>query len=80
MIHSLQSHPLYHQTSGDSGRSFCGTEVVGATLVLDSFLFLLYFPVRLYFPLVPGDTGQELGSRRGSETTFPLSRFRGWDL
>ena len=28
--------------------------------MLDSFLFLLYFPVRLYFPLVPDDIGQKV--------------------
>ena len=58
MTHSLQSDPL-HQTSGDSGRSTCGTEVIGAVLVSDSFRFLLYFPVRLYFPLVPDGVRQK---------------------
>jgi len=52
MKRNLQSNPL-HQTSGDCELSFCSSDVAGAAIVLDSFRFLLYFPVRLYFPLVP---------------------------
>jgi len=66
MVHSLQLNPL-HQTSGDSGRLSCGA------FVLASFLFLLYFPVRLYFPLVPDDTGQKLVARKGEKTYLSAS-------
>ena len=71
MVHSLQSNPL-HQISGDPGRSSCGVEAVGTAFVLDNFLFLLYFPVRLYFPLVPGDTNQKLVVRNGKQI-YPFS-------
>jgi len=80
MAHSLQSNPVYHQTSGDSGRPFCGAAAVGAVLAPDSFRFLLYFPVRLYFPLVPEDARQKVVVRRGSKLVFlTLGWFRGWD-
>jgi len=67
MTHSLQSDLLHHQTSGDSGRSSFGTEVIGAALVSDSFRFLLYFPVRLYFPLVPGEARQKQVAEKGEQ-------------
>lgn len=78
VIHSLQSNPLY-QISGDSGRSSCGAEVVGAALVPDSFRFLLYFPVRLYFPLVPDNTDQRMavikeGKKSHPSSALPVSR------
>lgn len=38
-----------------------------------NFLFLLYFPVRLYFPLVPDDTGQKLVARKGEENYLSVS-------
>ena len=78
MVHSLQSNPLHHQASGDPGCSSCGAEAVGAALALDSFLFLLYFPVRLYFPLVPDDTGQKpvVGNRKQNylSSAWPVLR------
>ena len=76
MIHSLQSNPRHHQTSGDSGCSSCGAEAVGAALVLESFLFLLYFPVRLYFPLVPDNQSETSG--QGREVKLPFFRFAGF--
>lgn len=53
VIRSLQLNPLHRQASGDCGRSFRIPEVAGTAAMSGSFRFLLYFPVRLYFPLVP---------------------------
>lgn len=78
MTRILQSDPLHHQTSGDSGRSSCGTEVIGAALVPDSFRFLLYFPVRLYFPLVPGDARQEQAIEKGERICLSCAWLVSW--
>ena len=76
---SLQLNPLHRQASGDSGCSFRVSEVAGAGAVSDSFRFLLYFPVRLYFPLVPGRAGQKEITGEERKITFPLLWFRGWN-
>ena len=44
----------------------------------DNFRFLLYFPVRLYFPLVPDDARQKRVTEEGEQTCLSCVWLVSW--